>query len=86
VEKKGIHRKLTHILSADVAEYRRLMQGDEAATAKIPEVHKQIISESVKSLFYVPLISEWLPQQLFYLHKANLRTSITVREDRDIAA
>ena len=34
MEKKGFHRKLTAILSADVAGYSRLMQDDEAATVK----------------------------------------------------
>jgi hypothetical protein len=32
VQQKGFHRKLTAILSADVAGYSRLMQDDEAAT------------------------------------------------------
>jgi class 3 adenylate cyclase len=34
MEPKGFHRKLAAILSADVVEYSRLMQDDEAATFK----------------------------------------------------
>ena len=41
-------RKLTAILSADVAGYSRLMQDDEAATVKTLEAYKQIISDLVK--------------------------------------
>jgi len=37
---KGFHRKLTAILSADVAGYSRLMDEDEAATVKNLEPHK----------------------------------------------
>jgi adenylate cyclase len=48
MEQKGFHRKLTAILSADVAGYSRLMQDDEAATVKTLEAYKQIISELVK--------------------------------------
>ncbi len=48
MEKKGFHRKLTAILSADVAGYSRLMQDDEAATVKTLEAYKQIISDLVK--------------------------------------
>jgi len=47
MEKKGFHRKLTAILSADVAGYSRLMQDDEAATVKTLEAYKQIISDLV---------------------------------------
>jgi adenylate cyclase len=42
MEQKGFHRKLTAILSADVAGYSRLMQDDEAATVKTLEACKQI--------------------------------------------
>ena len=35
MEQKGFRRKLTAILSADVAGYSRLMQDDEAATVKL---------------------------------------------------
>jgi adenylate cyclase len=48
MEQKGFHRKLTAILSADVAGYSRLMQDDETATVKILEAYKQIISDLVK--------------------------------------
>ena len=46
MDPKGIHRKLTAILSADVAGYSRLMQGDVAATVKTLESYNQIISEA----------------------------------------
>ena len=46
MEQKGFHRKLTAILSADVAGYSRLMQDDEAATVKTLESYNQIISEA----------------------------------------
>ena len=48
MEPKGFQRKLTAILSADVAGYSRLMQDDEAATVKTLEAYKQIISDLVK--------------------------------------
>ena len=48
MEQKGFHRKLTAILSADVAGYSRLMQDDEAATVKTLEAYKKIISDLVK--------------------------------------
>jgi TolB-like protein/class 3 adenylate cyclase len=48
MEQKGFHRKLTAILSADVAGYSRLMQDDEAATVKTLEAYKLIISDLVK--------------------------------------
>jgi len=48
MEPKGFRRKLTAILSADVAGYSRLMQDDEAATVKTLETYKQIISDLVK--------------------------------------
>jgi len=48
METKGFHRKLTAILSADVAGYSRLMQDDEAATVKTLESYKQIVSDLVK--------------------------------------
>ena len=44
MEQKGFHRKLTAILSADVAGYSRLMQDDESATAKALESYKQAYS------------------------------------------
>ncbi len=48
MEQKGFHRKLTAILSADVAGYSRLMQDNEAATVKMLESNNQIISDLVK--------------------------------------
>jgi adenylate cyclase len=48
MEPKGFHRKLTAILSADVAGYSRLMQDDESATVRTLEAYKQIISDLVK--------------------------------------
>jgi adenylate cyclase len=48
MEPKGFHRKLTDILSADVAGYSRLMQNDEAATVRTLEAYKQIISDLIK--------------------------------------
>jgi adenylate cyclase len=48
MEPKGFHRKLTAILSADVAGYSRLMQDDESATVKTLEAYKQIICDLVK--------------------------------------
>ena len=48
MEQIGFRRKLTAILSADVAGYSRLMQGDEAATVKTLASYKQIISDLVK--------------------------------------
>jgi adenylate cyclase len=41
-------RKLTTILSADVAGYSRLMGDDEAATVKTLEQYKQIMSELIR--------------------------------------
>ena len=48
METKSLHRKLTAILSADVAGYSRLMQDDEAATVKTLQAYKQIIADLVK--------------------------------------
>ena len=48
MEKKGFHRKLAAILSADVVGYSRLMQDDESATVKTLESYKQIICDLVK--------------------------------------
>jgi adenylate cyclase len=48
MEPKGFHRKLTAILSADVAGYSRLMQDDETATVKTLEAYKLIISDLIK--------------------------------------
>jgi len=41
-------RKLTTIFSADVAGYSRLMQDDEAATVKLLEQYKLIMSEQIR--------------------------------------
>jgi adenylate cyclase len=48
MEPTGFHRKLTAILSADVADYSRLMQDDEAAAVKTLEAYKQIFSDLIK--------------------------------------
>ena len=48
MEPKGFHRKLTAILSADVAGYSRLMQDDEAATVTTLEAYKQIFFDLIK--------------------------------------
>jgi len=48
-------RKLTAILSADVAGYSRLMQDDETATVKTLETYKQITSNLVKQFHGRPL-------------------------------
>jgi adenylate cyclase len=48
MEQKGFHRKLTAILSADVAGYSRLMQDDEAATVTILESYKQAFYDLIK--------------------------------------
>ena len=48
MEPKGYHRKLTAILSADVAGYSRLMQDDEAATVKTLEAYKLIFFDLIK--------------------------------------
>ncbi len=47
MEPQGYHRKLTAILSADVAGYSRLMQDDEVATVKTIESYKRIISDLI---------------------------------------
>jgi adenylate cyclase len=47
MEPKGFQRKLTAILSADVAGYSRLMQDDEAVTVRTLEAYKRIISDLV---------------------------------------
>jgi adenylate cyclase len=41
-------RKLTTIISADVAGYSRLMGEDEAATVKALEQYKEIMSELIR--------------------------------------
>ena len=48
MEPKGFHRKLTAILSADVAGYSRLMQDDEAATVDTLESYKQAFFDLIK--------------------------------------
>jgi hypothetical protein len=48
MEPKGFHRKLTAILSADVAGYSRLMQDDETATVKTLESYKQVFFDLIK--------------------------------------
>ncbi len=48
MEPKGFHRKLTAILSADVAGYSRLMEDDESATVKTLESYKQAFFDLIK--------------------------------------
>jgi len=48
MEPKGFHRKLTAILSADVAGYSRLMQDDEGETVTTLESYKQAFFELIK--------------------------------------
>ena len=48
MEQKGFHRKLTTILSADVAGYSRLMGEDEAATVRTLEMYKDIMAELIR--------------------------------------
>ena len=48
MEPKGFHRKLTAILSADVAGYSRLMQDDEAATVNTLESYKQAFFDLIR--------------------------------------
>jgi adenylate cyclase len=48
MEQKGFRRKLTAILSADVAGYSRLMQDDEAATVATLESYKQAFFDLIK--------------------------------------
>ena len=48
MEPKSFHRKLTAILSADVADYSRLMQDDEAATVTTLESYKQAFFDLIK--------------------------------------
>jgi adenylate cyclase len=48
-------RKLTIILSANVAGYSRLMQDDEAANVKTFESYKKIISDLVQQPYGPPL-------------------------------
>jgi adenylate cyclase len=48
MEQKGFRRKLTAILSADVAGYSRLMQGYEAANVKALEICKQNFSNLIR--------------------------------------
>ena len=45
---EGFKRKLTAILSADVAGYSRLMGEDEAATVRTLETYKRVISDLIQ--------------------------------------
>lgn len=45
---EGFKRKLTTILSADVAEYSRLMGEDETATVKMLTSYRQVMTELIK--------------------------------------
>ncbi|MCU0593546.1 MAG: hypothetical protein MUC57_19015, partial [Desulfobacterales bacterium] len=48
MQPKGFHRKLTAILSADVADYSRLIQDDETATVADLETCKQAFFDLIK--------------------------------------
>ena len=48
MDPKAFHRKLSAILSADVAGYSRLMQDDEAATVATLETYKQVFSDLIQ--------------------------------------
>ena len=48
MEKEGFKRKLTAILSADVAGYSRLMAEDETATVKTLENYREVMSTLIK--------------------------------------
>ncbi len=45
---EGFKRKLTAILSADVAGYSRLMAEDETATVKTLETYREVMSTLIK--------------------------------------
>ncbi len=45
---EGFKRKLTAILSADVAGYSRLMGEDEAATVRTLETYKRVTSDLIQ--------------------------------------
>ena len=47
---KGFHRKLTAIVSADVAGYSRLLQDDEAATVRSLESYTRMMFEKAVRL------------------------------------
>ncbi len=49
MEQKGFHRKLTAILSADVAGYSRLMGEDELATVSTMKSHRNLIAEKIRA-------------------------------------
>ena len=51
MERRGFHRKLTAILSADVAGYSRLMQGNEAATVETLQLYKHVFSTLIPHHF-----------------------------------
>jgi len=50
MEPKGFHRKLTAIVSADVAVYSRLLQDDEAATVSSLESYTRMMFEKAVRL------------------------------------
>jgi adenylate cyclase len=58
-------RKLTAILSADVAGYSRLMGDDEIATVSTLKSHRNLISEKVQAL--IPLLKNGKRQLLITL-------------------
>lgn len=48
VERTGLHRKLTAILSADVKSYSRLMANDEQATIRTLNEYREVISTDIR--------------------------------------
>ena len=46
--KEGVKRKLTAIISADVKDYSRLMEQDEAATVKTLTAYRETISSLIQ--------------------------------------
>ena len=51
MEQKSFHRKLTAILSGDVAGYSRLMGEDELATVSALKSHRNLISEKILAFY-----------------------------------
>ncbi len=48
MEPQGVERKLTAILSADVAGYSRLMADDEAATVETLTRYRRVFADTVE--------------------------------------
>jgi adenylate cyclase len=49
MNQEGFKRKLTAVLSADVAGYSRLMGDDELATVRTLESYREMIAEVIRS-------------------------------------